>query len=294
MKYIQKTLKAYGLTNNEILVYLEALKHEESSPYLLAKLTGIPRTTVYDVMTSLSLKKLITLKHNAQFEKRQTKIVANNPSVLRKNIWKKKNDLTSLELDILDILPELKGDYYKQVPNADLKFYPGVKGAEKVLFSETKGTIDLPTYVWTNLMPMDAFGINKINKSVERELHFLKKAKYPAKKLIPLNDWTKHVLTYQFQKDPGYIKYREFKYIEHSSFDIQLRIIIKGNTVRMVSAHENEIWGMIARSKSLATSLSSIFLLNWAQAKDIDKAFVQSLGENEFAEAERIKRKRKT
>jgi sugar-specific transcriptional regulator TrmB len=89
---IRKTLRAYGLSDNEIEVYLAAIKLDETSPYELAKLTGIARTTVYDVITDLSLKGLLELERSDGFPKQQTKIIAKNPSVLRQKLRERRKE----------------------------------------------------------------------------------------------------------------------------------------------------------------------------------------------------------
>lgn len=77
-----KVLKRFGLTDNEIDIYIECLKNEELSPFQLSKLTGIPRTTVYDCLMSLSLKGLIELEQSDGFQKQQTRVRGKNPSEL--------------------------------------------------------------------------------------------------------------------------------------------------------------------------------------------------------------------
>jgi DNA-binding MarR family transcriptional regulator len=53
---INDHLKNLGLTDKEILVYLEVLKHGKASPSEVAKLTKINRTTVYSVAKELVKK----------------------------------------------------------------------------------------------------------------------------------------------------------------------------------------------------------------------------------------------
>ena len=117
---ILETLKRFGLSENETKVYLESLKHNETSPFQLSKATGIPRTTVYDVVMELSLKGLIELEQSDGIQKQQTKIRAKNPSILRTILQGKRKELTSLELDILNFLPNLKADFHQNKVNAVL------------------------------------------------------------------------------------------------------------------------------------------------------------------------------
>lgn len=289
MNILTKTLQQFGLSDNEITVYTEAIKHEEVSPYKLSTLTKIPRTTIYDVMTSLALKGLIELIQSQGLEKQQTKIKARNPSVLRQMIRKRKKDLTKLEVAIVGILPMLKVDYFKSESNADFKFYPGVNGAKYIMRLESEDTADLQTYVFDNLMPMDSFGKDWINTSVKRELKSRAKSRTRSKNIIALNDWTRHVLTYQYERDKDYIKYQEFRYIDNPILKIKQTISIKADRLRIVCADKDEIYGLQIISSSLVETFKSIFLVLWNISTPVTDEFVMSLGKNEFLGEEKRK-----
>ena len=135
MDIVQKTLLKFGLSPNEATIYRAALKHEETSPYELSKVTLIPRTTIYEIVMSLSLKGLIEVQRSDGLTKQQTKIRAKNPSELRSILHKKRTELTDIETDIVSILPQLKGDYHQSGANADFVFYPGTTGPQKIYFN---------------------------------------------------------------------------------------------------------------------------------------------------------------
>ena len=90
MNLINKVLLDFGLSESEIKVYLECLKETDLGPFKLANLTGIPRTTVYEILTSLALKGLVELEHSDGFTKKQTKVKAKNPTTLREMVRNKK------------------------------------------------------------------------------------------------------------------------------------------------------------------------------------------------------------
>jgi len=279
MKELIKTLKRFGLSENEIVIYREILKHDEVSPY------------VYDVMMELSLKGLIKLEQSDGFTKQQTRIRANNPSVLRTLLQKKRRDLASLEFDLLNFLPELKEDFHKDKVNADFQFFPGIEGAYKVYFDKMEAESNLPVFVWNLELPMDIFGRKEMNKLVQQEIEMRKKSKYPIKELMPLNDWTKHVLTYQTGINPLYVSTWEMRYIDKPSFELNQRISIVGDWIRMICAKDEEVWGLKVHSQMLAQSLKSIFLLTWELGVPITLDVVKSWGVNEFAEFEQREKK---
>lgn len=293
MDKVQKSLLRFGLTVNEAKIYRAALKHEESSPYILSKATGVPRTTVYEIVMSLSLKGLIGVERSDGLTKQQTRIRAKNPSELRSILHKKRTELTEIETDIVSILPELKGDYHKQEANADFEFFPGIEGAKKVYFNETHEEIDLQSYAWDYQMPMDAFGMETTNEDVAKSIDLQIKARYKPKVLLPLNDWTRHVMAYQYGRDRSYIKYCDYRFIDNPVWKLKQRISIKGNRIRITNVENGEVWGLIINSQSLAKSLESMFQLMWVTAVPVTDEVIRNWGENEFLKAEKKKTKRK-
>lgn len=286
MNHIKKVLNQFGLTDNEATIYLEALKLGETSPYELSRLTQIPRTTVYDILMSLSLKGLITLTQSDGYTKQQTRIKAKNPSEIREIIHKKQQALGALDVAIVDILPELKANYQQQEANANLKFYPGIEGAKKVYFMDYVPNTNQPIVVFENMMPMDAFGREAVNQDVNIGTQKHLKAKSRMRELIPLNDWTKHVITYQAGRDPNYFVARDDRFIENPAFTINERTVIQGSRISITCVKDDEAWGLILNSPSFAGTLTSIFELLWLQATPITPEFVKSLGENLFLKAE--------
>jgi predicted transcriptional regulator len=288
---VYSALKKFGLTQNETKVYLETLKKEELSPFQIARLTNIPRTSVYDILMNLSLKGLVELEQSDGIKKQQTLVRAKNPSVLRNILQQKRKELVETEADILNILPTIKEDFHKDKAGADFKFYPGLDGAKKVYF-ESLNFDAIQQYdnicVWDMQMPMDAFGIKEMNSDIDKG-----KRRGHVKELMPLNDWTKHVMTYQTQRNQDYLKQTEYRAIDDTSFNVFTRIQLAGNYIWIICAHENEMWGLVAKSKMLVMTFKAIFEQNWRTATPITKDTIESWGKNEFVEALKTKKKRK-
>ncbi len=285
---VSKALSSFGLSDNEIAVYCEAVKYTETSPYALARATGIPRTTVYDVLMGLSLKGLVQMQQSDGFSKQQTKIKANNPSILRKILREKRRKLTSVEVDILEILPLLKGDFHGQEANADFQFFPGIEGAKRVMYGENSDQVDVPIYVFDNQMPMDVFGPKEMDNMVDKGNAFRLTATHKNKEIFVLSDWTKHVVTYQFHRDPHYIASQDLRYLDHPVLDFNLRLAIKETRLMITCAHEEEVWGLVINSKTLSAMLHSIFQFMWLQAKPVTKEVVESWGVDDYLEWERL------
>lgn len=278
MKLRERILTNFGLSENEIKVYLECLKEKDLGPFKLAKLTGIPRTTVYELLTSLSLKGLVELEQSDGLTKQQTKVTAKNPTTIREIIRAKKRRLSQLEVDVVGILPMLNQDYFKDEANADFQFFPGIEGAKKVYFSETVSGKQ-PILVFDNFMPANVFGQKEVNDDVSKTTEKRLKAHQGSKELGILNEWSKHVLSYQVGRDENYLSTREVRLIDMPGVSINQTIIIQGNWIKIACAKEEEAWGIIIRSESLATTVKSIFDLVWPMGKIITVDSVKSWGE---------------
>ena len=283
MDFVDKTLIAFGLTDKEARVYRAALNYEETSPFALAGETKIPRTTVYEILLNLSLKGLVELVRSDGFSKQQTRIKAKNPSILRETLAKRKVDLSRLDVDLVQILPDLKKEYLRHVPNADFRFYPGIGGATEVYRRMNSSDSKEPIVAWDCLMPMDSFGLEEMNKWTDVENR--RKHKTNIRSIIPLSDWTKHVVSYQYERDPKYLS-RSFQYIEDPSFMLYQDIQIQGNIISIVNGVKEEAWGIIINSELLAKSLTSIFEIVWKIAKPVTPELVKSWGPNEFRKQE--------
>ena len=286
-KEVLRTLKRIGLSENEIKVYTEAIKLEETSPYKLSKLTGIPRTTVYDVIADLSLKGLLELERSDGYTKQQTKIRAKNPSVLRNQLRSRHTDLHKLEVDLVNILPNLKGDYHTQKPsNSNFQYHEGIEGAKRVHRLEKELIGKVPIDVITSLLPMDALGKEFVNRDVATATKKAMKSSIEIRELIPLNDWTKHILTYQYEREPDYLVARVYRYIDNPIFRLNQRLVIAGDQVLIICTSEDEAYGLAIRSGAYSDSMRSIFSLLWVSASQVTLEMVRSWGENQFAKYE--------
>ncbi len=282
-------LAKLGLSENEVKVYKEAIRHEKIAPYALAKAIGMPRTTVYDVMLNLALKGLITVRQSQGLEKQQTWIEAKNPSTLREMVFKQRKELAQTEVDLVDILPILKGEYSRHVESTNFRMYPGIEGAKQVMNQTVEAKKNSTLRVFESLMPMDTLGKNLINEDVDSGLQSKRTTHASIKSLIVLNNWTKHVLSYQHKRNSDYVRLHNFRYIDNPLLSINLDISLLEDTIRCVCTQANEAWGLIIKSFKLAKTLESFFDVLWIQSTEISEKNINEWGENEFFEAENKK-----
>ena len=286
-KRTQQVLEQFGLSSNEAKVYQSALELGETSPFTIAKSTGIARTTVYAILTDLALKGLIELESATGLMKQQTRVKAKNPSTLREILWTKRDHLVKQEVDIVEILPFLKQEYLKDSTNADFQFFPGMEGANQIMFDYDG--VDQDTYVFDYQIPMDATGSKEMNEGVDKGINLWSKGKSTEYNLTPINSWTKHVLSYQVERNPHYLDRVQYRYLPFEITSLCLTIRLKGNRIWIVSVKGDEVWGLKIRSANLADSLIGIHQALWKLATPITKEMIASWGPNEYLQAEKNK-----
>lgn len=291
---INKVLSDFGLSENEIKVYTTALKSRDKNltPYKISKLTEIPRTTVYDIVMNLSLKGLVELEQSDGFTKQQTKVKAANPSVLREIVWEKKRDLTKLDVELANSLSSLKDDFHGEEANADFQFFPGKEGLAKVYFGYTGVDEEVS---FTKLLPNDALGRKNLNKYVKREVELNKDRKGLQRAIVPNDEWSRHVISYQFNHNPKYILQKQYRLIENPAFEQYTKLAVEADYIRIACAEEDEIWGIQIKSRAFAKSIKSLFELIWLTGKPVTKELVESWGPNDFfLEESKLKKNKKT
>jgi HTH-type transcriptional regulator, sugar sensing transcriptional regulator len=118
---MKEELKSYGLSDKEVNIYLTALKSSSSTANRLSELSGIRRSTVYEILESLKKKGLVS----SFMREKKYYFSAAAPETLIKLLKEK-------EKTIQTILPELKKliDSIHERPGVELfEGTLGIKGA---------------------------------------------------------------------------------------------------------------------------------------------------------------------
>lgn len=279
MNKLESVLKRWGLLPNEIKVYIATIGKDGMSPSELAKITNIPRTTIYDILLSLSLKNLVVLEQSDGFTKQQTIVHSKDPSQLRNEIRNKRKELNNLEIDIINVLSSLK-DKYDNSALFPFTTFPGLKGAKKVYLDNTIYLEDGVLYSWDRLFPSEAFGAIDHQRAIEERNQMRKKGLIFEKKMYPLTEWTRHVVTIQTERNPAYNANSEIRLIPSETYALPTRICIKGDFVSITSLEEDDAWGMMGRSKALATTFKTMFEVMWTTAIPLTPELIKSWGKN--------------
>jgi len=127
---LAERLLPFGFTLTEAELYLRLAESGRSSAHALAKRAGLPRTTTYSVLDSLVRKGFAAVDRG----KKVSAYVANDPSVLLRQVEREREDISKRELEAKSLVelvrPSFRSQFY-HVPKT--KFYEGRDGVEQML-----------------------------------------------------------------------------------------------------------------------------------------------------------------
>jgi hypothetical protein len=190
-----------------------------------------------------------------------------------------------LEADVLQFLPALRSDFLSNGTSPQIEFFEGIEGMKKIYLTDNELLHQYEVCSFENLMPVDVMSHKDINNDIDTVRKEEKASIYNSRDILVLNDWGRHVLTFQCNRNPDYLDHGEKRYVDDIGVEFKGRIAIAGNFVRYTTSSDDEVWGISINSKSLAQTLKAVFELVWVNAKVVTQELVDSWGENELLKA---------
>ncbi|MDD9953588.1 MAG: hypothetical protein OXR66_04580 [Candidatus Woesearchaeota archaeon] len=115
-----------GLTQGEIKTYLALLQTGPSSTGPIAKVSGVSRSKLYIILDKLEKRGMVSHVE----EKGVLKFQAAQPGKITDYIERKKDELTQLEKNFQQFLPELEAYYDEKSNERHVAIYQGLKGIQ--------------------------------------------------------------------------------------------------------------------------------------------------------------------
>ena len=234
-----EALQAAGLTKNESKVYEALLKFGSASANEIAKKSGVHRINVYDCITRLVQKGLVSsvMKTNKRYYE------ASNPKELLKILELKQEQVE-------EALPHLLIDYNLRKEKQEVHFFRGPEGVITAYYM-----------ILDQKQPLYALGGSGLNRKYLKHRH-IKWDKERIKLRIPVN-----ALYYEsYRKDKIGTKYWKIKYLP-DKFKNPAMIDICGNLVVILLASE-DIMAIVIENKAIADAYRKYFNFMWQFAKN--------------------------
>lgn len=238
---LEKDLEKLGLDDKEAKVYLALLELGEGNIQQIAKKSGVKRTTVYDILSSLKEKRLA----NQLIKNKKTIFFAEDPRKFEENIEERKNTLKKMLPELLSIANRIGG-------KPKVRYFEGVDGINEI-YEDTLRYSDYELIVWGSEKSKYGFGEDfLLGQYVPRRL----------KKKI----WVRAIAV----DSPMMRKYKELdekslrrtKLIRESNLPLEIEINLYANNKIAMMSFEEKI-GLIIESQKIYTTLKSIFEMNW-------------------------------
>lgn len=251
---IHSLLQSLGLDDKEISVFLLVTKIGSARASVLAYQSGLPRTTVQNVLLRLEKKSLI----NKIIEENTYIYSAISPENLSRVVEMQKQEHNAkydkLLTDIESAMPELKGLISRNKNLPKVKFYKGREAVEKVLFDTLDSTTELKDFANVDAMFQHAQDINDAYVN-ERE-----KSKITKRSLLLDTPFAREIYesgTYSPRSHKGY------KWIESSAYPFSIETNIYDGKVSYITYVEDEFIGVIIENQYIYEMHDSMWNLIW-------------------------------
>ncbi|MBI4980749.1 hypothetical protein HZC30_04310 [Candidatus Woesearchaeota archaeon] len=232
-------LRQFGLTENEIKVYLANLELGSATANNLAKRANLPRPTTYDVLTTLKEKGLAShvVKSGVYY------FEAANPAKLL-------NVLKEREEKISKLLPDLLSIQKTVTEKPKIELYEGVEGLKSVIDDLIATNQPILTLSSTKdlLGRLVFFFPNYIKRRVE--------AKIPIKVITEKTKRTEALLKKQKEE------YREMRFVS-KELEFPNAIYIYGNKIALLNLNREPLTGIIIENEELNKTFRITFELLW-------------------------------
>lgn len=285
-KLLSGILESFGLSSNEISVFIASQKFDSTTPSKLAEVTKIARTTVYDVVSSLVNKGFMILAERSENKSKQLLVKSIELKEINEMISRKRNQTYKLEADLATLISISKLSRSKD-DDSNFEFYSKPEDIQKLIDLNEYNNSSVTKYIFENF---NLFSENSEDIASKSKFQ-IKESRGSTKVLFQLNEWSKHILSMRYQKNRESYFLSEYKYIDSPIFQIDSRIMIVEDYVVITSVGNSESYGIRIKSKMLSGTLLALFNSTWLSANSVTEDMFMSWGTSRFLEKEIMKKK---
>lgn len=241
---LELSLQQYGLTPEQIAVYLFLIRHGDETPFNISKGTQVPRTTVYRILEDLRNMGIVTIFKRNNI----AHYTAENPRRLLERLKEKEGALTEA-IPALDSLFKNAGN----IPHA--KLYVGQNGARIGLdilyeYFEKKGLKQMFTYSHSELS-------DHLPKYLSTKIKHREKLKIQLKLIAP--DAARKSNHQHYQSN----EWREVRFLPEE-FPFEGSMIMGGSMAVCFSLKDNQLHTIVLESESIVKMFTQFFLYTWS------------------------------
>jgi len=249
---IEQQLELIGLSSNEVSAYIALLQLGKGTISEISRKASLNRTTGYDVLNRLVIKKLASLSGK---EPKQ-EYVAESPdqieNLISVELKKRQQELDSAK----KIIPELKS-MHNVAGRPQIMFYEGINGLRQVYEDTLTSSESIRAYA----------SVDDVHKALPGyfPLYYKRRAekKIAIRGIFTESPEARELATHDQEE------LRESVFVPAEKYGFHPEINIYDNKIMIASWREK--LGIIIESGEIAEAMKKIYELAWLQAKQIDK-----------------------
>lgn len=250
MTTTNEALKSAGLTDKEIVVYLDLLHNGESQTGKICERTRIPSSYIYTILNGLIAKGLVNYKpvNNIKVFR------ASDPDALAHLFEEKENQIKNEKKEILDLVGKLKSIEPTESRFNDFKYFEGIRGI-KALYSKIINSWKSGDEYFIASAPLESF--KKLDAFFMEIVH---------KKRIA--DKVKLKIIVNKNSEPWGVKRAKMPLTEVRYLDIDTRTEYGVlNEYFFLITYDKEPYGLLIKDKNFASTYRTFFEILWNNAK---------------------------
>lgn len=252
-------IRSIGLSEKAAKVYAAVLELGTAFPSKVAEITKIHRTTVYHILTDLTIKGLMT-----EIEQKKKLCYQAEPPKRLINFTKMQIRLAEESAErAKKILPDIEG-LYKLLPNKPrVRFFEGVNG---ILAVYEDHILQKESYEMLGISNVETLIPSLPKEFVTKYVHEKEKLGIKTRAIFPDSQFStaydKHVYKGIDKKNQP-----NMKFIPKEKFPYNCEITIYGNNkVSIINFQKDVLIGVIIEEKTIADMMRMIFELAWTGA----------------------------
>ncbi len=249
-------LSKAGLSQKEAVIYAFLLEREGSFPSVIAKETGLNRTTVYKILSALSVKGLVT-----EFEKRKKFFYqAENPKHLEKYAEMQIAMAKAAEENVSRMMPLLEGLYKSSPDKPVVRFFEGKDGVLAMYDEHVQTKKPYEMLAFSNTV-----GLLPLLSQEFKEEYQKRKAKIgiTARAIVPYTPENSATLDTFYNALPKRLA-PQIKYLSPEDFPFRGDLTLYDeNKVSIINFNEPHFAGTIIEDSTIYNMIKLFFDLTW-------------------------------
>ncbi|OGJ51945.1 hypothetical protein A2335_00890 [Candidatus Peregrinibacteria bacterium RIFOXYB2_FULL_32_7] len=241
-------LKSLELSEKEALVYLTMLRIGSQGVSIVAKKSGLSRTTCYHVLESLQKKGYVS-----SYEKNKIDYYnAESPEIFQYILEKKERELQEQKTRFIDLLPDFLNLRHGGEIMPKVRYFEGLQGIKEIYEDTLKEGKNKLAY-----SSIPDIQIKELKDYIENYLERRAKLGIKVRAIFPDTEKSREFI----KNDKNLL--RESRLINAKKYPFRSEINIYGNKIAYMSLDTNFLHGVIIESEAIVETERSIFELAW-------------------------------